>query len=179
MFWNVLGEAEDQSEKEILLAVLPDHRYAVYSNQFTESEFEEVIEFKHSILLDLAIARSRWTGSSLGVSFGTALGWRMLNYYLSIHSEGDYTVDQEDHLNNLVDAFTGSRVAFTWEFDDSPSFHARSITTDTGWKISIDRGLDIFQKFETGPFSLQQAMQEARLARGAEVTYIRESDQAH
>ena len=49
-----------------------------------------------------------------------------------------------------------------------------SIVTDTGWKIIIDRGLDIFQKYESGPFSLEQALQEARLTRGVEVTYIRE-----
>lgn len=80
---------------------------------------------------------------------------------------------QEDNLNQMVSSFTGSRVVFSWKFDPNPNFHARSITTDTGWKISIDRGLDIFQKFETGPFSVEQAIQEARLTRGAEVTYLR------
>jgi ATP-dependent Lon protease len=80
---------------------------------------------------------------------------------------------QEENLNQMVSAFSGSRVAFSWKFDPSPNFHARSITTDTGWKITIDRGLDIFQRFESGPFSLEQAIQEARLTRGAEVTYLR------
>jgi ATP-dependent Lon protease len=78
----------------------------------------------------------------------------------------------------MVTAFTGSRVAFTWEFDESPNFHARSITTDTGWKIALDRGLDLFQRYESGPFSLEQALQDARLTRGAEVTYIREKPPA-
>jgi predicted nucleic acid-binding protein len=58
-------------------------------------------------------------------------------------------------------------------FDHGTNFHARNITTDTGWKITMDRGLDIFRKYETGPFSLEQAMQEARLTRGVEVTYLR------
>jgi len=80
---------------------------------------------------------------------------------------------QEENLNQMVCAFAGSRVVFSWKFDSSPNFHARSIATDTGWKITIDRGLDIFQRFETGPFSLEQAIQEARLTRGAEVTYLR------
>jgi hypothetical protein len=39
----------------------------------------------------------------------------------------------------------------------------------------MDRGLDIFQKYETGPFSLEQSLQEARLTRGAEITYLRVS----
>lgn len=80
---------------------------------------------------------------------------------------------QEDLLNQVKAAFGGSPVSFSWRFDNNPNFRARSIVTDTGWKITIDRGLDIFQRFETGPFSLEQALQEARLTRGAEVTYFR------
>jgi ATP-dependent Lon protease len=92
---------------------------------------------------------------------------------LITQSDMDSCVKQDESLNQLVQSFTGSRVAFSWEFDHSPNFHARSITTDHGWKITIDRGLDVFQRFETGPFSLEQAMQEARLTRGAEVTYVK------
>ena len=51
-------------------------------------------------------------------------------------------------------------------------FHARSITTDTGWKISIDRGLDLFQRFESGPFTVEGGVQEAGIMKGAEVTYL-------
>ncbi len=64
-------------------------------------------------------------------------------------------------------------MVFTWKFDHNPNFHTRSIITDTGWKITIDRGLDIFQRYDSGPFSLAQAMQEARLTRGVEVSYFR------
>jgi len=92
---------------------------------------------------------------------------------LITQSDRESCEKQADHLNQIVNSFTGSRIAFTWELDHSPNFHARSITTDTGWKITIDRGLDIFQKFETGPFSLEQSVQEARLTRGAEITYLK------
>jgi ATP-dependent Lon protease len=93
--------------------------------------------------------------------------------HLITQSDAETCVRQEEHLNQMVNAFTGSRVAFSWELNHSLSFHARSIVTDTAWKISIDRGLDIFQRFEGGPFSVEQAIQEARLTRGAEVTYLR------
>ena len=93
--------------------------------------------------------------------------------HLKTQSDMDTCVKQEENLNQIAESFTGSRVVFTWEFDHNPNFHARSITTDTGWKITIDRGLDIFQKFESGPFSLEQAIQEARLTRGAEINYLR------
>jgi ATP-dependent Lon protease len=93
--------------------------------------------------------------------------------HLVTQSDPESCVKQEENLNQLVDSFTGSKVAFSWEFDHGTNFHARNITTDTGWKITMDRGLDIFQKYETGPFSLAQAMQEARLTRGVEVTFLR------
>jgi ATP-dependent Lon protease len=93
--------------------------------------------------------------------------------HLVTQSDPDSCVKQEENLNQLVDTFTGSKVSFSWEFDHNPNFHARNITTDTGWKITMDRGLDIFQKYETGPFSLEQSMQEARLTRGVEVTYLK------
>jgi hypothetical protein len=92
---------------------------------------------------------------------------------LITQSDMDTCVKQEENLKQIQQAYTGSRVAFTWELDHNPNFHARSITTDHGWKITIDRGLDLFQRFESGPFSLEQAMQEARLTKGAEVNYIR------
>ncbi len=93
--------------------------------------------------------------------------------HLVTQSDPDSCVRQQENLNQLVDSFTGTRVSFSWEFDHSPNFHARNITTDTGWKITLDRGLDIFQKYETGAFSLEQAMQEARLTRGLEVTFVK------
>ncbi len=93
--------------------------------------------------------------------------------HLITQSDMDSCVKQAEHLDALVQSFTGSRVAFTWELDHSPNFHSRNIVTDHGWKITIDRGLDIFQKYDTGPFSLQQALQEARVTRGAEINYVR------
>lgn len=95
--------------------------------------------------------------------------------HLVTQSDPDSCVKQEEHLNQIVEAFTGSKIAFSWEFDHNTNFHARNIVTDTGWKITLDRGLDIFHKYESGPFSLEQAMQEARLTRGVEVTYLRVS----
>lgn len=93
--------------------------------------------------------------------------------HLFTQVDSDTCEKQEDMLNQIATNFAGSRIAFSWEVEASPNFHARSITTDTGWKISLDRGLDLFQKFESGPFSVEQSIQETRLARGAEVTYLR------
>jgi ATP-dependent Lon protease len=64
--------------------------------------------------------------------------------HLITQSDMETCVRQEEHLNQMVNSFTGSRVAFSWDLNHSPSFHARSIVTDTGWKITINRGLDMF-----------------------------------
>ena len=97
--------------------------------------------------------------------------------HLITQSDPESCVRQEENLNQVVGAFSGSRVVFSWDYDHNRNFHARSIVTDTGWKMMIDRGLDIFQRYETGPFSLEQGMQEARLTRGAEISYLRLNDE--
>jgi ATP-dependent Lon protease len=50
--------------------------------------------------------------------------------------------------------------------------HDRTIESDTGWKIILGRGLDIFQRVE-GRFSIAELAQERRLCKGCEVTYIK------
>jgi Phospholipase D-like domain at C-terminus of MIT len=51
--------------------------------------------------------------------------------------------------------------------------HARDIVTDTGWKIVLDRDLDIFQApLKTEGFSLGDRMQEHRMVKGFYVTYV-------
>lgn len=57
-------------------------------------------------------------------------------------------------------------------FDDS--IHDRSITTDTGWRIVLGRGLDIFQYVRNDPFDLASSLQEFRQVRAFSVTYVRE-----
>jgi ATP-dependent Lon protease len=70
-------------------------------------------------------------------------------------------------------------MTFASEQTEMPHLPTRwALTTDTGWKITIDRGLDIFQKFESGPFSIEQGIQEARLTRGAEITYLKNTQGA-
>jgi ATP-dependent Lon protease len=93
--------------------------------------------------------------------------------HLVTQSDPDSCVKQAEFLDQMVESFTGSRVNFSWEDNQSTNFHARSVTTNTGWKVTLDRGLDLFQKFEGGTFSLESSVQEARLTRGSEITYVK------
>jgi len=80
---------------------------------------------------------------------------------------------QVENLNQVKDSFAETATPFSFEFDASPNFHARSITTNHGWKVSLDRGLDIFQWFESSAFNAASNLQEARLTKGCEVSFIR------
>ena len=51
--------------------------------------------------------------------------------------------------------------------------HDRSITTDTGWRIVLGRGLDIFQYFPNDAFDLSARLQEFRQVKAFGVTYVR------
>jgi ATP-dependent Lon protease len=79
-----------------------------------------------------------------------------------------------ERLDSLVANLDGSGIIFSYEFDQTASFHARNIETDTGWKISIDRGLDIFQPYDfKNPFNLANRLQEERQTKSFEVTYLK------
>ena len=95
-----------------------------------------------------------------------------VDVHLVTQSDRDSCEKQSEFLDQIVESFEGSKVNFSWKLAENETFHARSITTDTGWKITLDRGLDIFQRYASGPFSLPQNSQEARMTRGFEVTYL-------
>lgn len=65
-------------------------------------------------------------------------------------------------------------IQFSMVFDPIGKIHARHITTDDGWKISLDRGLDIFQRFEMNDaFDFSNRLQQERPCKNFEVTYLR------
>lgn len=82
---------------------------------------------------------------------------------------------QQENLISVERAIAAAGVKFTWGFDGTNTIHARHITTDTGWKISMDRGLDIFQKAELGDaFNLGNRLQVYRQVKGFEIHYVRQ-----
>jgi len=86
---------------------------------------------------------------------------------------------QRELLDSITTACRGTGVEFTWAFDASGTSHGRDITTDTGWKIVLDRGLDIFQPpIKTGGFNLGDRLQEHRMLKSFYVTYVRADDAA-
>jgi len=65
-------------------------------------------------------------------------------------------------------------IHFSWEFDESETIHARHIILDNGWKIILDRGLDVFQQYEMNDaFSFSNRVQALRMCKAFEVTYMK------
>ena len=81
---------------------------------------------------------------------------------------------QREWLNQIQSSMLTVGIKFAYSFDNSGAQHARHIVTDTGWKISLDRGLDIFQQYDMNDaFQLTNRMQKQRPCKAFEVTFIR------
>jgi ATP-dependent Lon protease len=92
-----------------------------------------------------------------------------------ITGEDDFKgMQQKEQLQKIADACTAIGIRFTWEFDTSGTIHARHIVTDHGWKILLDRGLDVFQRYEMNDsFEFANRLQQYRQCKAFEVTFIR------
>ena len=81
---------------------------------------------------------------------------------------------QQDNLEKIKDSCASVGIKFSWEFDRSEGIHARHIVTDHGWKILLDRGLDIFQRYEMNEtFNFANRLQQYRPCKAFEVTFIK------
>ena len=80
---------------------------------------------------------------------------------------------QKEYFEKMKESASAVGVNFTWEFDGAGTIHARHIVTDHGWKISLDRGLDIFQHYEMNDtFTFANRLQQYRSCKVFEVTFI-------
>jgi ATP-dependent Lon protease len=79
---------------------------------------------------------------------------------------------QVDWFEQIITAVMPAGIHLSYRFDDT--IHDREIITDTGWKIILGRGLDIFQKYDgNNTFSLQNSLQEYRPCKNFGITYLR------
>ena len=90
--------------------------------------------------------------------------------------EDEFKGDQQiEYFEKIQNTMFGVGIKFDWSFDNTGAQHARHIVTDTGWKISLDRGLDIFQQYDMNDaFQLNNRLQQHRACKAFEVTYIKQ-----
>ncbi len=82
----------------------------------------------------------------------------------------DKEVELAEKLEEVQASLEQDRISMTYSFDSSR--HDRWIESDTGWRINLGRGLDIFQKPE-GRFSLGFVDQSRRACKATTVSYHR------
>lgn len=76
--------------------------------------------------------------------------------------------DLIDKLDDLQDDLQEYGIEFSYRIQD---FHDRCIKTDTGWTITLGRGLDIFDKYNA--LSIAAVRQNKRKCRDFTVTYMK------
>lgn len=85
------------------------------------------------------------------------------NIQLSLLTSSENNLQQQNNtetFNNLKNNLKEDGIIFTYKFDKS--IHARRIEADNGWRIDLDRGLDIFQKPEDTKIILPQHKRPCR-----------------
>ena len=87
------------------------------------------------------------------------------------------TQNDDEHIPEMIDTFDDLQaelaalgIEFNYNFEAD---HDRFIKLDNGWRISLGRGLDIFEPI--AKFSLASASQENRRCKPFSVTYIKEN----
>lgn len=74
-----------------------------------------------------------------------------------------------DKLDDIKDDLASYGIDFEYKLRD---FHDRSIKTDTGWTITLGRGLDMFEKYNT--FSIASSRQDMRKCKECMITFLKE-----
>ncbi|MBG6181373.1 BREX system Lon protease-like protein BrxL [Arthrobacter sp. CAN_A1] len=95
-----------------------------------------------------------------------------VNLFTVLDQDPEHQTKQLQMLNDIVQGAAQQGIKVNVAKD--PGGHDRWIRTDTGWRINLGRGLDIFQKSDGGWFDFGTSRQEFRQVRAFGVTYIRE-----
>lgn len=92
--------------------------------------------------------------------------------YTLLDDDPEYQKKQLQMLNKIVQG--AAQQGIKVDVAKDPGGHDRWIRADSGWRINLGRGLDVFQKQEGGWFDFSNTRQEFRQVRAFGVTYIRE-----
>jgi len=91
-----------------------------------------------------------------------------LKLNLVTNEEEDKIPELIDKLDDIKDDLASYGIEFSYKFRD---FHDRCIKTDTGWTITLGRGLDIFEKYS--PFSIASSRQDMRKCKEFTATFMK------
>lgn len=92
-----------------------------------------------------------------------------INLELVTWNNEEYIEDSKNSLEELAQNIQSIGINLTYRFENH---HDRFVAADNGWKITLGRGLDIFEKIEE-KFSVADLDQTKRKCKACEVTYLK------
>lgn len=138
-----------------------------------KSLFAEYLNDAKTIIIEDPFIRTFWQLKNLTEFISMLTETRPvegLKIHLQTWEEEEKVPALIDDLEDIKDDLTNIGIDFTYEFRD---FHDRCIKTDTGWIITLGRGLDIFEPYNK--FSLGALQQRKRKCKEFTVVYSKES----
>ena len=92
-----------------------------------------------------------------------------LQIHLSTSNDEEHRPDMIDIFDAIADDLAPRGIIFTYDFKAE---HDRLICLDNGWKITLGRGLDIFDKVDR--FSINRISQEDRRCKACVITFVKQ-----
>ena len=170
-----LEPSDTEKTKRNRIAVLQEKSLSFRMGQ-TGASYEKLfaayLEKANEITIEDPYIRAPWQIRNF-VEFATMLVDTRpvddLKLTLITNKEEEKLPDLIDRLDDIKDDLAGYGITFEYKFRD---FHDRCIRTDTGWTITLGRGLDIFEKYN--PYSVAASRQEKRKCKEFIITYNKE-----
>ena len=170
-----LEPSDTEKTKRNRIAVLQEKSLSFRMGQ-TGASYEKLfaayLEKANEITIEDPYIRAPWQIRNF-VEFATMLVYTRpvddLKLTLITNEEEEKLPDLIDRLDDIKDDLAGYGITFEYKFRD---FHDRCIRTDTGWTITLGRGLDIFEKYN--PYSVAASRQEKRKCKEFIITYNKE-----
>lgn len=78
-----------------------------------------------------------------------------------------------EFLRRVTEGAAVAGITFDVKFD--ATIHDRSVIANTGWRINLGRGLDIFQYIPNDAFDLAAKLQQYRQVKAFGVSYMRDA----
>ncbi len=136
-----------------------------------EKLFAPYLHDANEIFIEDPFIRTSWQTKNLMEFITMLIDTRPvddLKIHLSTNEEEEKIPELIDRLDDIKDDLAGYGIEFDYKFRD---FHDRCIKTDTGWTITLGRGLDIFEKYS--PYSIEAIRQDKRKCKEFRVSFIK------
>ncbi len=171
---NVSDGTAVEREKRPRIPVLKEQTLSFRMGQTGvsyEKLFAAYLENAHEITVEDPYIRTSWQIKNFMEFVAMLIDTRPvddLKLNLVTCEEEDKAPELIDKLDDIKEDLAAYGIDFTYKITD---FHDRCIKTDTGWIITLGRGLDIFEKYS--PYSIANARQDKRKCKAFMVTYMK------